>query len=137
VDCGYLQRRITEPYPDDAIQRAFDSQYQIRLFRTGLLERYEKFRLRPGSATNERAMRLAVLHHNYPAGADLISKNGIGGLSAYWTRKQDWVVDLGARFPDGAMVETPLEWCQHYSLGSSLHGEPGYMVQEVDFSGLG
>lgn len=136
VDCGYTQRRITEPYTDDKIQRAFDSFYQIGLLKSSLLELYEIFRHRDGTKTNERAMRLAVLNHNYPSAADKISRVGVGGLGAYWTTPQDWVKDIGAKFPDGAEIQTPLEWVQHYSLSSSLHGDPGYMVQGVDFSPL-
>jgi len=133
VDCGYLQRRVYESgYKDvTVIKRAFDGYYQMGLLVIQLGERHKTFLDRIGAKTHERAWRLAILNHNYPSGADTISRKGIEGLSSYWTTPQSWVINIGARFPDGVLIRTPLEWCQHYSLGNSEHNDPGVMARFV------
>lgn len=134
VDCGAVQRRVYDYQYDDeaAIKRAFDAVYQIDLLAKSLLNLHDIFLARPGCHGNsEFAWRLAVLNHNYPGGADKISRVGVSGLSSYWRTAQSWVTAIGARFPDGVAVRTPLEWCQHYSLGNPTHKEPGMMVKLV------
>ena len=133
VDCGYLQRRVYESsYKQGAvIRRAFDGYYQIGLLVIQLAERHKAFLERVGAKTHEKAWRLAILNHNYPSGADKISRYGIEGLSDYWTTPQEWVSNIGAKFPDGVPIRTPLEWCQHYSLGNSEHNDPGFMARFV------
>jgi hypothetical protein len=133
VDCSYLQRRVYEAdYSNlEAVHRAFDPTYQVKLLGRALIDRHGAFYGRPGAQTHEAAWRLAALNHNYPIAADKISRVGIGGLSSYWTTPASWVEAIGAVFPDGARVTTPLEWCQRYALGSSAHSEPGLVTRFV------
>jgi hypothetical protein len=136
VDCGITQRRIyDEQYQDDAaIKRAFDAYYQIGLLADRLVELAGIFLPRPGvKGDHERAYRLAALNHNYPSAADQISRVGINGLSAYWTRSASWVTANNLKFPDGASIRTPLEWAQHYALGSAQHNDPGQAVKGVSW----
>jgi hypothetical protein len=133
IDCGYTQRRVLEAdYGNEAaVRRAFDGLYQMNLLARSLRERHDAFFGRPGARNHERAWRLATLNHNYPYAADLISHNGVGSLTSYWTTPQDWVGAIGAKFTDGDSVRTPLEWCQFYALGASSHGHPGVTTQFV------
>lgn len=133
VDCGLAQRRVYErDYGNDAvIYRAFDGFYQAGLVANQISELKSIYYSRPPVDTYEFAYRLAVLHHNYPSASDLISKVGISGLSAYWRTPQTWVVNAGMKFPDNTSIRTPLEWCQHYSLGNSAHNDPGQAVKLV------
>jgi hypothetical protein len=135
VDCGLTQRRVLGPPFDDAeVKRAFDSQYEVSLLRTQLHERFDTFRTRAAVHTDERAWRLACLAHNYPAGADRISRTEYKELSSYWTTTQSWVVAIGAKFPTGESVKTPYGWCAHYSLGDASKNELGVMTKYVDWS---
>jgi peptidoglycan hydrolase-like protein with peptidoglycan-binding domain len=134
VDCGCIQRRLMEAsFGDDAaIQRAFDSRYQIRLLAVSVENLRDLFYGRPGArGNNELAYRLAVLNHNYPYAADRISRVGINGLSIYFRTPQTWVTKTGIRFTDGTPIKTPLEWCQRYALGNPAHKEPGQAVKLV------
>lgn len=139
VDCGLVQRRIyTGSYDDQAqIQRAFDAAYQLGLVGGEMRRLRDLYVARPGCqmsaspSPNELAWRLAVLQHNYPVAADQISRYGIHNLSGYFLTPQEWVVDARVKFPDGTPIETPLEWCQHYSLGNKAHNEPGQGVKLV------
>lgn len=133
IDCGYAQRRVYESdYGNEAVvRRAFDGLYQMNLLASSLLGRHNAFFGRPGARTHERAWRLATLNHNYPYAADKISREGTGSLSSYWTSPQNWVISIGAKFPDSAPVRTPLEWCQYYALGSTAHNAPGVTTQFV------
>ena len=135
VDCGYTQRRVYEVDYENgkAIKRAFDARYQIMLLAKGLKSRHDNYFGKPGATTHEKAWRLAVLHHNYPLAAERIVADGLGGLSDYWVTPQAWVEAIGAEFPDGEPVRTPLEWCQHYSLGNPDHQEPGMMTKYASF----
>jgi hypothetical protein len=135
VDCGYTQRRVLgPPFEDSVVRRAFDSHYQITLLRTQLKERYTLYKTRPAVHTAERAWRLAVCHHNYPAGADRLSRTEQKDLTPYWTSPQQWVIDIGAKFPTGTLVVTPLQWLEHYGLGAAEHNEPGMMCKYVDWA---
>jgi hypothetical protein len=132
VDCGYTQRRVMgPPFDGDAVRRAFDSGYEFKLLRTQLLDLHGIFMQRPAVDTHEFAWRLAVLNHNWPSGADRLSRTRIADLSSYWTTPQEWVTSIGARFPDGASIRTPLQWAEHYSLGSVAHNDPGRMCRFV------
>lgn len=140
VDCGYVQRRVFAADYENGkvVKRAFDSRYQIRLLAKGLKSRHDSYFGHTGATTHERAWRLAILHHNYPSAAERIVEVGITGLSSYYTTPQTWVIAIGGqagplRFPDGAPIQTPLEWCQHYSLGSPAHGDPGMMTRYAEF----
>lgn len=135
VDCGYTQKRVYDSDYDDeaAIRRAFDAVYQVGLLANNLTDLSRVFLPRAGVDRNrELAWRLAVLNHNYPLAADQISRKGIAGLSSYWTSPQQWVRAIGARWNnDKSSVDTPLEWCQYYALGSAEHHWPGFMTREV------
>lgn len=133
IDCGYTQRRVLEAdYGDRAVvRRAFDGLYQMNLLARTLKSRHDSFFGRPGARTHQLAWRLAALNHNYPYAADQISRKGVSGLSDYFQNPQSWVEAIGAKFPDGAPIRTPLEWCQHYALGSTQHGDPGLTTQFV------
>lgn len=135
VDCGYVQRRVFAADYENGkvVKRAFDARYQIRLLAKGLQSRHDSYYGHTGATTHERAWRLAVLHHNYPSAAERIVDVGIGGLSSYYTTTQAWVVAIGAKFPDGDPIQTPLEWCQHYALGNPAHQEPGMMTRYAEF----
>lgn len=140
VDCGFMQRRVLGPPWDEAqLTRAFDSKYQIRLSARTLRERYERFVTAPGvtapkllayiPSKDERAWRLALLYHNYPAAADTFGSTP--QPSTYWTTPQTWVTNHGYKFPDGAPVRTPFEWCAHYALSAPSHDDPGSVARYV------
>lgn len=135
VDCGYTQRRVYEAdyEEEEIVKRAFDSSYQIKLLARGLRSRHDSYFGKPGATSHEQAWRLAVLHHNYPAATERIVAAGIGGLTSYYTTPQAWVAAIGAKFPDGEPVRTPLDWCQHYALGNPAHQEPGRMTKYAEF----
>ncbi len=133
VDCGYVQRRVySADYGNqDVIRRAFDSSYQIGLLAAQLRERKDTYRQAPLGTTDEFAWRLACLHHNYPYAAATLSKVRIKDLSAYWTSSQDWVKAIGAHFPNGELVQTPIQWCKFYSLGAPDRQWPGSVTKYV------
>lgn len=133
IDCGYVQRRVYSADFDNlaTVRRAFDGLYQMNLLATSLRNRHDAFFGRPGARTHERAWRLAALYHNYPYAAEKISQVGVDALGGYWTTPINWVEAIGAKFPDGEPVRTPLEWCQYYALGSSSHDAPGVTTQFV------
>lgn len=140
VDCGFTQRRVLgPPWDSSAIARAFDSSYQIRLSARTLRERYERLRDAVGvtqpkalayiPSRDERAWRLALLYHNYPAAAEALGSSP--KPSSYWTTPQSWVLNHGYKFPDGALVRTPMEWSQHYALSAPQHDDPGSVARYV------
>lgn len=133
TDCGYTQRRVYEAdYESDAvIEAAFDAGHQISLAAAEIDTNYRNFRGQAAVTSAELAWRLATLNHNYPAAAAKIAAVGVNYLPSYYTTPQPWVASIGARFPDGDPVGTPLEWCQHYSLGAPAHNEPGMMTKLV------
>jgi peptidoglycan hydrolase-like protein with peptidoglycan-binding domain len=134
VDCGAVQRRVVSgDFGNDAvIERAFNTKYQLNLLANSLKELHDTFIARVGVKGNhELAYRLAILNHNYPYAAQQISKVGVAGLSSYWRTPQPWVLNAGVKFPDGAAVRTPLEWCEHYALSSRQHNDPGQAVALV------
>lgn len=135
VDVGVLQRRVYEAdYGDDAvIERAFNVAYQARLLSGRLIELRSIFQPRAGTQdghagmpAREKAWRLAALAHNWPSGADILSRTPVRSLSSYWTRPATWVTVHRLVFPDGAKVETPLHWAARYAgvLGD-YHGSKG------------
>ena len=138
VDCGAFQRRVyDEDYGNDAvIERAFNTSYQCDLLADALVERFQAFLSRAGTkdgtgglSANEKAWRLAALNHNYPSGADTLSKTRVMSLSCYWTRPQAWVSNVGYKFPDGRAVRTPLDWCELYA--GVLGGYKGNITKYV------
>lgn len=129
VDCSYCQRRVLDADLGDpeVVRRAFDPLYQMQLFATRLRERFDAYL--PMVSNRERAWRIATLVHNYPYAAQ---QYALGRWpSAYALAPQSWVIDIGARFPDGAQVQTPDDWCRHYSLGAPAHDDPGTMTKYV------
>ena len=134
VDCGVTQRRVyAADYDDDAaIERAFDSGYQVPLSARTIKSRFDQWLNDPGIRGNqELCWRTAVLNHNYPALAIRIAQFGVKGLSSYYTSPQKWVLGFGLKFPDGHAIDTPLEWGQRYALGNDSHDEPGQAVRLV------
>ena len=133
VDCGVVQRRVFEAdyQNQDVIRRAFDTSYQLGLTAKTLRGRKDAYYGRAGATTHEKAWRLALLYHNYPSAASLMADTPISQLSSYWTTAQSWVTVHNFKFPDGASVRTPLEWCQKYSLGNASHDEPGQTAKLV------
>jgi hypothetical protein len=138
VDCGAFQRRVyVEDYHDDAvIERAFNTSYQCDLVADALVDRFAAFLPRAGTkdgtgglSANEKAWRLAALYHNYPSGADTLSKTPVKSLSAYWSSPQTWVTNVGYKFPDGRPVRTPLDWCELYA--GVLGGYKGNITKYV------
>ena len=138
VDCGAFQRRVyDEDYGNDAvIERAFNTSYQCDLLADALVERFQAFLPRAGTkdgtgglSANEKAWRLAALNHNYPSGADTLSKTPVKSLSSYWTTPQAWVSNVGYKFPDGRAVRTPLDWCELYA--GVLGGYKGNITKYV------
>jgi hypothetical protein len=125
IDCSYCQRRVFDGATQEQIKRAFDGRYQMRLLARTLRSRHDAFFGMKGARTHTKAWRLATLNHNYPAAALKIAQVGVGGLTPYYTTPQKWVEAIGAKFPDGVPIRTPLEWCQHYALAAPAHNDPG------------
>lgn len=140
VDCGLFQRRVYEPdYDSDAvIERAFNAGYQCDLLAQLLVNLRSIFLPRAGTRdgaipAREKAWRLAALNHNYPAGADRLSRTPVKDLPGYWTTAQSWVTDYGFKFPDGKPLRTPLDWCHAYAgvLGAGVHSTDGSVTRYV------
>jgi hypothetical protein len=129
VDCGYTQRRVTSPFSETFVKRAFDPPYQFRLLTDQLLGRYHNFLgyayVQSRSDTHEYAWRLAALEHNWPYGASVLAKGSV--LS---TRSASWV-PAGAKFEDGAPVVTYRDWAKFYAMGSHSHRHRGLVVKEA------
>lgn len=136
VDCGMIQRRVYEgDYGNDVrIKLAFDLPYQLAAMAADSIRLHGTFMARTKTVTTtERAWRLCILNHNYPYGADLISRVGINGLPASWRRPATWVQAIGARLPDGYRVETAEDWCRFYALGwpHAVHNWQGLMTKGI------
>lgn len=120
VDCGVMQFRVYETngsYDFTKLIDAFSPQASMIQAASTFLGRADAFYSAAGVVARpdreEFSKRLAVLAHNWPAGAYDISKDG--NLSnpngtASW-------VPSGIKFPDGEPVNTRWEWCQFYALG--------------------
>lgn len=141
VDCGLFQRRVYEAdYGNlDVVHRAFDTSYQADLLAKSLVNLRSIFIARAGTndgglmPAREKAWRLAALNHNYPSGADRLSRTPLRQLSPYWVTPQSWVTEFGYRFPDSRPVRTPLEWCHLYAgvLGAGTYGTSGSVTKRV------
>ena len=129
VDCSYTQRRVYDAQMTDraAVERAFDPLYQLGLLSRHLEGRFASFLSRVPD--RERAWRLATLSHNYPYAAEQYAEQT--WPSVYALNPQPWVQNIRAKFPDGVAVETPHDWCRHYSLGAPEHRDPGTMCKYV------
>lgn len=111
------------PYQDNKINpneaellKAFDVSYQTQRIARELNEKFKVYRKQPGAATDEKAWRLAVLYHNWPAAAAQIAAgNGdtwtykVGGRSYKMSDPAQWVIDIGV-----AGVTTGWQWAAFY-----------------------
>jgi len=125
TDCGFTQRRVYEPYEEPAVQRAFDSLYQVNLLVNSLYNRYNVYLAKSAVAQRsdktEYAWRLATLYHNWPYGADrLASGNALSSQTANWAP---------ASVPDWA--KTFAGWAKYYAMGSRAHDWAGLMTQQA------
>jgi peptidoglycan hydrolase-like protein with peptidoglycan-binding domain len=125
TDCGYTQRRVTTPYSEAAVQRAFDSLYQIDLACDTFYDRFNvyitKTAVAKRSDKSEYAWRLATLYHNWPYGANRLADGYV--LS---NQVAGWVPDSA---PDWA--KTYSGWAKYYAMGSKYYNWPGMMTQQA------
>lgn len=125
TDCGYTQRRVYEPYEEAAVQRAFDSLYQVNLLVNRLYDRYNvyvaKSAVTKRSDKNEYAWRLATLYHNWPYGADRLA-NG-------YALSQQVATWAPPSVP--AWAKTYSGWAKYYAMGSNQYDWPGLMTQQA------
>jgi hypothetical protein len=123
-DVGAFQRRVYDGQGRTYIERALRINYQARLLAGALRERHNTFRAR-GHLTNEESWRCAVLAHNWPYGADRLSRGyALSDKTATW-------VPSSVKFKDGAPVVTYADWADWYSMGSPEHNHEGRMVSLV------
>lgn len=128
VDLGYTQRRVYEPYTDEALMDALDSLKQLDRLVDELNSRYTTFVTRTAvqkrTDTEEYAWRLAALAHNWPYGADRLSKGfELSDKTATW-------VPAGTQFPGtGQLVNTFSEWAKFYAMGSKVYNWPGLVTK--------
>ena len=131
-------------FDPEKVQDAFNSRLQVYRLGDDLADLHEDFRIGDGvmvagkladyrplnhiKGIDERAWRLALLHHNYPVAAIKMADGD--ELSAYWHTAAAWVPDF-ARFKDGTQVRTPYEWCCYYALGAPQHDHAGVMASQV------
>lgn len=131
VDCGPMQLRcLGAPYATADLIRAFDPYKAMRFAGAVIASRAKDFRddawvSRQGARRGEWAMRMAVLAHNWPAGAQAWA---VSGACSSPDAIATWV-PAGTRFDDGTPVRTRREWCQFYALGGP-HG-PGRITRYV------
>ena len=77
VDCGCVQWRISgPPFSQQKMRDAFDAVKSFLYAGDILLVRMDDFRRRRPSLSERRLLEVAVLAHNWPAGADQIIRNG-------------------------------------------------------------
>lgn len=77
VDCGPVQRRVSgPPFSQQAMMTAFDARQAFIYAGEILLARIREFHSRRPSMSERRLLEVAVLAHNWPAGADQIIRNG-------------------------------------------------------------
>lgn len=106
VDCGPVQIRVDgPPFDKDALMRAFGPRESFDYAAHRLVATRNNFMSRNNSLTLRRATELAVLSHNWPAGADQIVRYGhllSPNRIATWAPK-----------PDGGFY-TYQEWAEVY-----------------------
>lgn len=131
VDCGLVQRRVYgPPYDVEALVHAYHPQESVREALEELKARAATFLssawvARPLSTgiRSERAIRCALMAHNWPVGASDIARTGKcdrpDSPCTWVERNADGTSKV--RFPDGVRVETRWQWCQFYAMGST-HG---------------
>jgi hypothetical protein len=106
VDCGAVQwRQYGPPFDLAGLKAAFDPRSAFQYAGKTLLERIDDFDRRRPSLTDEMVLRLALLAHNWPAGAEQVVRYGrlsTPNALAMWTSK-----------PSGGLY-TLAEWLQEY-----------------------
>lgn len=131
VDCGLVQRRVYgPPYDVESLVHAYHPQESAREALEELKARADGFRSSTWVASgaleairSERAIRCALMAHNWPVGARDIARTGKcvqPDAPCTWVKRNaDGTSKV--RFPDGVRVETRWQWCQFYAMGGT-HG---------------
>lgn len=123
VDCGLTQRRVYgPPYDPELVKAAFDPIGNVSRSAGDLWDRYQVFAARVGRG--EYAWRLAALAHNWPEGADVLSRGR--QLS---TTNHAWWAPPGTVFADGMPVISQSDWAKFYAMGSHFHQHRGLVTQ--------
>lgn len=117
VDCGPGQYRIVgPPFKMDDLRAAFRPFESINRACDDLAERWEEY-LERNKALDERpfsALEVAVLAHNWPAGAEQIVRSYRGYLEWWRSIPAPDSLITWAEKPNGQPY-TRAEWCKHYS----------------------
>ncbi len=109
VDCGPAQWRIIgPPFSLEKLKRAFRPYEALDHACKGVAERRASFRSRNSHLTADEALRVALLAHNWPAGADRIVRNYPGG-GGWWRYVPS--PDADASWVDGF---THASWAAEY-----------------------
>lgn len=129
VDCGLTQQRVYgPPFTSDEIAKAFDPIRNVADAVASLYEQYILFIQQPyvksRSDQREYAWRLAALAHNWPWGAQELSK----GHQLSTTREASWVPS-NVTFDDGSRVRTWSDWSKFYAIGSKTHKHAGLVTK--------
>lgn len=109
VDCGPAQWRISgPPFSLDRLKRAFRPYEALDHACKAVAERRASFKQRNSHFTGDEALRVALLAHNWPAGADRIVRNYPGG--------GNWWRYVPSPDADASWVEgfTHAEWAAEY-----------------------
>lgn len=105
VDCGWIQRRVLDSnFSTAAFHKAFNADVQFPLVAKDLRETKDQFRKLPGATTERRAWELAILSHNWPAGANQLAHG-----TPLSTKPAAWVEQIGV-----SGVSTPAQWANFY-----------------------
>lgn len=114
-DYGPYQDNKTNP-SEAELKVAYSVNQQTRKTADEISAVYKRYRQMPGGSTDEKAWRLAVLYHNWPAAAEKIAK----GEGNTWTYQADgrsykmsdpaqWIKNIGV-----AGVTTGWQWAEFY-----------------------
>lgn len=124
VDCGIVQEHCLEVSWGDniaevgSLRHAFHPARSLVSALQSVLARADQFSDHAwAKVSRERALRCAIMAHNWPVGALAIAKTGKcpspDSVDGWWP--------VTLRFPDGAPVRTRWEFCQWYAMGGP-HG---------------
>jgi Putative peptidoglycan binding domain len=106
VDCGPVQwRQYGPPFSEAGLKKAFNPRTAFEYAGNVLLERIDDYNRRRPSLSDAMVLRLAILAHNWPAGAEQVVKYGHlthPDALASWTTKPG-----GGHYTQG-------EWLQEY-----------------------
>lgn len=120
IDCGVIQDRVIvnfnsqtslEAIPDSRWHDAFSPKKSIDTTAAKLRRKKDEYFGKPGASTHKRAWELAILYHNWEAGAEKLAKGGI--LSK---ESAQWVIDIGVRG-----VSSPADWAEFYIQGKTVY----------------